>query len=468
MVVKNIKRWKGTTMTLKLNVELPVFLLFFATNFAGIITKNFIIYSTCYVTLKYNESECALLGVDYTSNSTKDLEDKVQPHAAQIFTTISAIEAIFAPSVCFFLGPWSDKYGRKPILLLTLGGTALSSVVKTIISAIPNISPWWIFLSIVPSCISGGTPAAITAILCYITDVTTEQERVVKIFFFEGLVAVGSMVGSLVCSPALLALGYVGVFGISTVCVIVAWIYVTFILSESVENIHTEGKIRNLFSLSVLAETVKTITKKRENYLRGLIIAILLLLSISLFVMFGESEVMFLFVRKQFSWTLQKYTFYSTLTGITSILGGTISICVLYKLLRLKETTILILAFLFCMTGTLFQSLAAKGWEIYVGGSIKFLSGAISAMARSLLSKIIPVQDSGKIFSVLTSLESAAAILGIVVYTAIYKVTLDVFPSAFFFLTLGLDIIVVIILCVIILLQRYRRQVPYNDLEKDT
>lgn len=455
-------------MSLKFNIELPVFLLFFALNFSDLVTKNFVIYSTCYITLKYNESECALLGINYTDNATSLLEQKVQPHATIIFTCFSIIQVIFAPMMCFLLGPWSDKYGRKPVLIATLGGMMISSVLRTVITAIPNISPWYLVIGLLPSCLVGGLAAAIAVVLCYIIDVTNEQERVVKMYIFECLIGLGSIIGSLTCSQALLAFNYSGVFGISTICVVVALLYVIFLLPESVQQVHTEGKFRTLFSLSTFTATGKTIIKRRENFTRGILIGILLVLSLSLLIVMGEAEVIFLYLREVFGWNMQLYTIYNSIIGLVQILGGILAVGLLRKVIRCKETTVIFLSFVFCIMGTILLSLAYENWQLYVGGSLKFMSGAISPMARSLLSKVIPVEDSGKVFSMLTALDTVAALLGSTVYTAIYKATLDALPVAFFFVTIGFYVLILVILTTIIILRRYDSQSTYNLLTKET
>lgn len=81
-----------------------------------------LIYRTCYVTLGFNETECALLGTKNASEKTAELEKIVQPYANIISMTNNVIDCIIASFVCLFFGPWSDKYGRKPVLLISLSG----------------------------------------------------------------------------------------------------------------------------------------------------------------------------------------------------------------------------------------------------------------------------------------------------------------------------------------------------------
>lgn len=66
-------------------------------------------------------------------------------------------------------------------------------------------------------------------------------------------------------------------------------------------------------------------------------------------------------------------------------------------------------------------------------------------MARSVLSKLIPPEESGKIFSVVTSLETIGALAGAPIYTYIYNSTISTFPGFYNFLTAGLFIFDIIL-----------------------
>lgn len=124
--------------------EIPVLLLFFSfmvcgnflclflnmnllksNIFSDPVNTNFIIYRTCYVTLNYNQTDCAKLGSKNADNYTHHLEKIVQPYANVIMMTQSMLTQIIPALLCLFLGPWSDKHGRKPILICTLSGKYL-------------------------------------------------------------------------------------------------------------------------------------------------------------------------------------------------------------------------------------------------------------------------------------------------------------------------------------------------------
>lgn len=86
------------------------------------VMTNLVIYRTCYVTLGFNKTECALMGTEDADQATAELEKKVQPYANIIGMTRSIFDAITGCIVCIFLGSWSDRRGRRPVLLISLAG----------------------------------------------------------------------------------------------------------------------------------------------------------------------------------------------------------------------------------------------------------------------------------------------------------------------------------------------------------
>lgn len=56
------------------------------------------------------------------NNETEKLEKLVEPQAAVINMVRSTIESLFSVLLCLFIGPWSDRFGRKPLLIVNLIG----------------------------------------------------------------------------------------------------------------------------------------------------------------------------------------------------------------------------------------------------------------------------------------------------------------------------------------------------------
>lgn len=124
-----------------------------------------------------------------TSNETKkiqDLEVEAQRFSANILMVTSVFTNVVPALWSFFLGPWSDKFGRKPIFISTLIGFTLQyalTAVITYMSATMLINPWWYLLTIVPLMFTGGYSSMITVLFCYITDITNDSNRSTRYFW---------------------------------------------------------------------------------------------------------------------------------------------------------------------------------------------------------------------------------------------------------------------------------------------
>ncbi|KAF5308138.1 hypothetical protein FQR65_LT06317 [Abscondita terminalis] len=455
-------------MGFKFNIEVPALLIFFALNFSSTITGNYVIYATCYVTLGHNQSTCALLGTNNTTNETDQLEKEVQPFATRVTVTSSVIDTIFGPLMCFFLGSWSDKYGRKPVMLIAIAGFAGSHLIKCVLTAIPFVSPWLIILASVPTGITGGLAASIAAFLCYVTDTTTNNERGMKLFLFEGVLGVGMVLSSLTCTLAFKAFGYPPVFLIAFLCTVLAWVFVYFCLQESVKDVQRENRMKNLFNFELLRSTIKTVLKPRPHYGRGIILATFVILGLGIFALLGLGSVTYLYLRNRFAWSLEDCTYFTSVMTVIGILGGVLALIICYKVLKLTEVSILLLSFIVCTLSYIFQGLARNWLEIYIAKSFDFLSATISPMVRTLMSKIVDSEDIGKIFSILITVELVFGLLGSLFYTFVYNVTLTTLPSAFYFVTAGIYVIDIIMLGVIMLFKRYSTLLVYEDLTNET
>ena len=82
-----------------------------------------------------------------------------------LFASYSVMQLVFAP----VLGRLSDKYGRRPVLLISLIGTSLGFLILGFATTL-----WMLFLGRIIDGISGGN---ISTAQAYIADVTTKENR---------------------------------------------------------------------------------------------------------------------------------------------------------------------------------------------------------------------------------------------------------------------------------------------------
>ncbi|KAL3288491.1 hypothetical protein HHI36_002933 [Cryptolaemus montrouzieri] len=416
------------------------------------VLTNLIIYRTCYVNLGYNESECALLGSENKDNYTQKLEGIVEPYANIISMVSQLPVGILCAILALFIGSWSDRYGRKPVMIATIIGQTISFGVIIVFCLLPNISAWYLVLSSVPIILSGGFAAALTTYLSYLTDITDETSRGVRMGIFEVVLSVGMLLGMISSSYIFNATGYIGIFVVAAGLYIIALIYTIFVLEESLPNRETEGKFRTFFEFENIKVMTITTFKKRPDQKRTLILLCLTITSLFIFAVMSEGSCVYMFLRLKFGWTLRQYTFFTSVRDVLSILGTFIGIYGLHKVLKVDETIVILMGLISCMNGTLVLGLASTNAHIYFGGVLRLLTGNVAPMLRSLLSKITEPHEVGKIFSVLVMCENFLQMLGSPLYTYIYNETLDTHPEFFNFVTVGvLGLIIILTLIVTVM-----------------
>jgi len=82
-----------------------------------------------------------------------------------LFASFSAAQLVAAP----VLGDWSDRFGRRPVLLFSLFGTVVSFVMLALAHSLA-----WLFVARIIDGLSGGN---ITTVRAYIADITTPENR---------------------------------------------------------------------------------------------------------------------------------------------------------------------------------------------------------------------------------------------------------------------------------------------------
>ncbi len=104
-----------------------------------------------------------------------------------VFGTIFALMQLFCSPI---LGMLSDRYGRRPIIILSNLGTGADFLLWALAPTL-----WWLFLARV---IGGITTSSITTAYAYITDVTTKENRAAAMGMIGATFGIGFVIGPVI------------------------------------------------------------------------------------------------------------------------------------------------------------------------------------------------------------------------------------------------------------------------------
>ncbi|XP_052872510.1 proton-coupled folate transporter-like [Anopheles cruzii] len=420
-----------------LTIEPAILLIFFAWNVSAAVFANQIVYQTCTVAFGKNESLCAMLGTENETEAIQQLEKEVQPYSSNILMAKSLVESILPALFSMLIGPWSDRYGRKPVLVSCFTGIFLSYGSVALISFLSmrfSVNPWYYVLASTTTALSGGTCALITISYCYMTDVTTESNRAMKMSFLEAAIFTGLLGGTLSSSYILSWTNACTVFTIASFAVFLGLVYIIFYVEESIKPDElgiADNKLRELFRWDLVSELTQTCFKRRPNYDRLIIWFVISALALNILAMDGTNTVYLLFLREQFGWTVKEYSFYDATSISCIIFGTTAGLYIIRKVFRPSETVLAAIGFCSYAISSAVQGMATLSWQLYLAIGLSFMKGIAGPMSRTVISNTAPPHDIGKIFSLTTSIESLTPLASAPLYNYVYKSTLSWYPGAF-------------------------------------
>jgi len=319
----------------------------------------------------------------------------------------------FTQFICApLVGNLSDRFGRRPILLISLLGFGLDYL---LLALAPSIG--WLFVGRI---LAGLTGASISTASSYIADVSTDETRTKNFGLIGAAFGLGFIIGPVMGG----LLGHYGAripFYVASVLCLLNFLYGYFILPESLDKNRRrpfEWKRANpIGSLKLLAKHPK---------ISSLVIA-LILIYIGLHAV--QSNWHF-FTMYKFQWSERTVGLSLGVLGL--LLGLVQGVLIRWTASKLGEQKSIYYGLIFYAMGLLLFSFAGEGWMMLLFLIPYSLGGICGPSLQSMISKSIPANQQGELQGALTSLVSATSIVGPPMMTNLfYYFTQDKAPFQF-------------------------------------
>jgi DHA1 family tetracycline resistance protein-like MFS transporter len=312
----------------------------------------------------------------------------------------AAMQFVFAP----VMGALSDRFGRRPVVLLSNFGLGCDYVMMAVA---PTLS--WLFLGRI---ISGITSASIPTANAYIADVTPAEQRAAKFGMLGAAFGLGFIIG-----PALGGvLGGMGLrypFWAAAGLSLANAAYGFFLLPESLPK-----ERRAAFSLRKANPLGSLKLLRSHPELFGLACAMFLYYNAhealpSMFVIYTD-------YRYHWSPQMTGWALAGVGVGMTIVSAALISPVIK----RLGEIRTMIAGMLCGVTGFAFFALAPSTAIFFVGIPFMSLWGLASPAMQALMSKRVGPSEQGQLQGALMSLFGVAGMIGPLVFTQAFALAI--------------------------------------------
>ena len=121
-------------------------------------TPNLFLLKVCSVNLKINETLCDPRNQTLLLKSPNGtvLSDRIQSYVSTLNIYGSLIDNIPTIFLMLFLLPWSDKHGRKSLLIAPLVGHVLCTIVDVVNFYVPSLPAEYLLIATIPVGLTGG------------------------------------------------------------------------------------------------------------------------------------------------------------------------------------------------------------------------------------------------------------------------------------------------------------------------
>jgi MFS transporter, DHA1 family, tetracycline resistance protein len=308
----------------------------------------------------------------------------------------ATMQFLFSP----VLGAWSDRFGRRPVILISCLGLGLDYIFMALA---PTLR--WLFVGRI---ISGITTSNVSTAFAYIADVTPAEERAKKYGLLGAAFGLGFVIGPAVGG----LLGHYSLrapFWAAAGLSLANFLYGTFVLPESLP---PEKRAKSAWHM---ANPLGSLTLLRSNVvLSGLaVVTVLYYLAHQ-----ALPSVFVLYTEYRYGWSERTVGIALGAVGIcvAAVSGGMVGPYVK----RFGERLSLTSGLFFGVLGFAGFAMAPKGWSFLAAVPFIALWGVAGPAMQSLMSQQVDASAQGKLQGAINSLRALTGMAGPLLFTQVF------------------------------------------------
>nr|XP_045619011.1 proton-coupled folate transporter-like [Procambarus clarkii] len=404
-----------------------------------------------------------------------------------VFTFYNSIILSVLPLVfVLFMGAWSDKYGRKIPILMTLAGHVLYAGGYLLANWQTSWPVEVIYFVTFLEALGGANAGLLSSTISYISDISKEAQRTSRISTANSVWFLGGPIGTLIGALIIKYSGYDLALGLVLIAYFLTALYVVVFIKEShgpfaKKELQAQGSIKDASSLQAkdvtvttmvvdffnwrrVVESFKTAFKKREGNDRIVLMAVM---AANMIRRMARGFFMYMFLRRALHWDATYYGYWITYRNLLAALGSLFLVPFLTRLLSFTDASLVVVGTLSMIGEYVCYGLVSgppQAFLMWLGPPAGLISNAMVISFKSMSTKLVGSKEKGRINAVMAALNGLMPMMGYAVYSPLYYNTVDTFPAAQFFFAASLNVIIMV---TFILLQVISQSSSYSatDLE---
>ena len=331
----------------------------------------------------------------------------------------ATMQFLFSP----VLGAWSDRFGRRPVILISCLGLGLDYIFMALAPSL-----WWLFVGRI---ISGITTSNVSTAFAYIADVTPAEERAKRYGLLGAAFGLGFVIGPAVGG----LLGHYSLrapFWAAAGLSLANFLYGLFVLPESLP---VEKRAKSAWHMANPLGSLSLLRSNVELSWLALVNTINYLAHQSLpavFVLYSEYR---------YGWTERGVGLALAAIGIcaAAVSGGMVGPYVK----RFGERSSLLSGLVFGVLGFVGMAFAPKAWAMFAAIPLIALWGVAGPAMQSLMSQHVDPSSQGKLQGAINSLRALTGMIGPLIFTQVFAVAISAkaiihLPGAPYYLAAGM------------------------------
>jgi DHA1 family tetracycline resistance protein-like MFS transporter len=341
----------------------------------------------------------------------------------------ATMQFIFSP----ILGAWSDRFGRRPVILISCFGLGADYILMALA---PSLR--WLFVG---RLISGITTSNVSTAFAYVTDTTTPANRAKAFGMISAAFGLGFVIGPVVG-------GILGThnlrfpFWAAAALSLLNALYGFFVLPESLPK---ERRAKSAWHMANPLGSLKLFRSHPE--LAGLAVVV------TLYYLAHQSlmSVWAIYTEYRYTWNNRDVGISLGVVGISAALVSGALVGPYVK--KFGERISLASGLIYGTIGFICFGFAKRGWVILATIPFIALWGIAAPAIQSLMAKHVDPSSQGKLQGGINSLRALTGMAGPILYTQVFSAAIS--PTARFHIPGAPYLVAAVLLCLSLLLAIY-------------